>query len=515
MSESSKPSKSYCELNDIKLKTNSLDRKNKTKLSSLIRFSLKRTFSMSSKNKEVEKGGEDEPVTSTTTTTAKKGGKKGKKNALTKTKTIGKSEAGEGSPENKGSSSKAASMVRRLSLDKIVPKLKGKSREENGDGRRSTTPDIKEQTAAAVDLRQELEEAEKKRRDDLSVPKTSEESGDLSGDDYRTPVCQSPEGSVSDGRPPPDSAGSEASFESAIQTSKSSPESVRMERSVSDTETITPTDNLLDPLTDASYPVDPKLNQNSVTEKPAATVTSKPSSTQSKDRPKLEKSPSIRNSETQQALSDRRESLFKILVIGELGAGKTSIIKRYVHEFFSQNYRATIGVDFALKVLNWDQNTVVRLQLWDIAGQERFGNMTRVYYKEAVGALIVFDVTRAATFDAVLKWKQDLDSKVQLPDGSPIPCILLANKCDQPKEGIVNDKEKMNEYCKQNNFSDWFETSAKENINIDNAAKCLVEKILQNEKFNQKGDSQKDGNRVSLGGRGQAELQDGKKKFCC
>lgn len=62
------------------------------------------------------------------------------------------------------------------------------------------------------------------------------------------------------------------------------------------------------------------------------------------------------------------------------------------------------------------------------AGQERFGNMTRVYYKEAVGAFIVFDVTRSATFDAVIKWKQDLDAKVQLPDGNPIPCILLANK---------------------------------------------------------------------------------------
>lgn len=61
-------------------------------------------------------------------------------------------------------------------------------------------------------------------------------------------------------------------------------------------------------------------------------------------------------------------------------------------------------------------------------GQERFGNMTRVYYKEAVGAFIVFDVTRSATFDAVIKWKQDLDSKVQLPNGSPIPCILIANK---------------------------------------------------------------------------------------
>lgn len=61
-------------------------------------------------------------------------------------------------------------------------------------------------------------------------------------------------------------------------------------------------------------------------------------------------------------------------------------------------------------------------------GQERFGNMTRVYYKEAVGAFIVFDVTRSSTFESVAKWKQDLDTKVQLPDGSPIPCVLLANK---------------------------------------------------------------------------------------
>jgi Ras-related protein Rab-32 len=154
---------------------------------------------------------------------------------------------------------------------------------------------------------------------------------------------------------------------------------------------------------------------------------------------------------------EKREHLYKILVIGELGTGKTSFIKRYVHQFFSQNYRATIGVDFALKVLNWDQDTIIRLQLWDIAGeclynwlffayvenisnyiifcggsgQERFGNMTRVYYKEAVGAFIVFDVTRSATFDAVIKWKQDLDSKVQLADGSPIPCILLANKVSE------------------------------------------------------------------------------------
>lgn len=63
----------------------------------------------------------------------------------------------------------------------------------------------------------------------------------------------------------------------------------------------------------------------------------------------------------------RKEHLYKVLVIGDLGVGKTSIIRRYVHQTYSTNYRATIGVDFALKVLNWDSETV-RLQLWDIAG---------------------------------------------------------------------------------------------------------------------------------------------------
>lgn len=75
------------------------------------------------------------------------------------------------------------------------------------------------------------------------------------------------------------------------------------------------------------------------------------------------------NNASNLGVDEKREHLYKILVIGELGAGKTSIIKRYVHQFFSQHYRATIGVDFALKVLNWDPHTIIRLQLWDIAGQ--------------------------------------------------------------------------------------------------------------------------------------------------
>ncbi|XP_068610212.1 ras-related protein Rab-32a [Brachionichthys hirsutus] len=181
------------------------------------------------------------------------------------------------------------------------------------------------------------------------------------------------------------------------------------------------------------------------------------------------------------SVSECREYLFKVLVIGELGVGKTSIIKRYVHQLFSQHYRATIGVDFALKVINWDSKTLVRLQLWDIAGQERFGNMTRVYYKEAVGAFVVFDVTRGSTFDAVSKWKHDLDSKVKLANGKPIPSVLLANKCDQKKESS-NNTALMDNFCKETAFLGWFETSAKDNVNVDEAARFLVENILANDK---------------------------------
>lgn len=90
------------------------------------------------------------------------------------------------------------------------------------------------------------------------------------------------------------------------------------------------------------------------------------------------------------SVSECKEYLFKVLVIGELGVGKTSIIKRYVHQLFSQHYRATIGVDFALKVINWDSKTLVRLQLWDIAGKSKtlvFSNSATFFFFSATRAL--------------------------------------------------------------------------------------------------------------------------------
>lgn len=174
----------------------------------------------------------------------------------------------------------------------------------------------------------------------------------------------------------------------------------------------------------------------------------------------------------------KKEKTFKVLVLGDVGTGKTSFIRRYVGQKFLINYKATIGSDFAVKMIDWDENCRIKLQLWDIAGQERFSSMTRVYYRDAVGAFVAFDVTRAATFDAVEKWKNDVDSKLILPTGHPIPAVLLANKCDQ--DSIVK-KDKVEKLCEDLGFICSFQTSAKENIGIDESVKCLLTKILERE----------------------------------
>eukprot|EP01112_Ceratiomyxa_fruticulosa_P012063 TRINITY_DN3320_c0_g3_i1.p1 TRINITY_DN3320_c0_g3~~TRINITY_DN3320_c0_g3_i1.p1 ORF type:complete len:228 (-),score=36.03 TRINITY_DN3320_c0_g3_i1:158-841(-) len=178
----------------------------------------------------------------------------------------------------------------------------------------------------------------------------------------------------------------------------------------------------------------------------------------------------------------KQQHLYKVLVIGDYAVGKTSLIKRYCEGYFTPNYKLTIGVDFAVKSVEWDENTNVSLQLWDIAGHERFGTMTRVYYKYAIAAIIVFDLSRPATFEAVTKWREDVNSKVVLGNQEPIPVLLLANKCDLP--GVVIDTEQLDRFVKENNFIGWFPTSAQNNTNVDDAMKYLIVKILEVAKTN-------------------------------
>ncbi|XP_065837199.1 ras-related protein Rab-38-like isoform X2 [Oscarella lobularis] len=184
---------------------------------------------------------------------------------------------------------------------------------------------------------------------------------------------------------------------------------------------------------------------------------------------------------TDSAKSQKKERMYKVVVIGDIGVGRTNIVKRYVHKCYSPNTRATS--DFALKVLNWNESTLIRLQLWEIAINGLYGNMTKLYFKNAVGAFVVFDVTQESTLSVAEEWKNHLDSEVTLLCGKAIPCVLLANKCDvdQPHKHFVHDEQQMDEYCREKGYVDWFKTSAKENINIDEAAKRLLTKIMEND----------------------------------
>eukprot|EP00030_Apusomonadida_sp_AF-17_P000613 a175315_89.p1 GENE.a175315_89~~a175315_89.p1 ORF type:complete len:230 (-),score=57.68 a175315_89:698-1357(-) len=170
------------------------------------------------------------------------------------------------------------------------------------------------------------------------------------------------------------------------------------------------------------------------------------------------------------------EKLFKVIICGDYAVGKTSLIRRYCEDVFSPNYKLTIGVDFSVKSLDWEDGSVVKLQIWDIAGHERFGCMTHAYYKHCIAAVIVYDVTRSSTFESVLKWKRDIDSKVVLVNGDPVPTLLLANKADT---GVIENADEIEDFVQRNGFIGWFATSARESVNVNEAFHSLTRRILQ------------------------------------
>ncbi|XP_019664746.1 ras-related protein Rab-7L1 isoform X2 [Ailuropoda melanoleuca] len=149
-----------------------------------------------------------------------------------------------------------------------------------------------------------------------------------------------------------------------------------------------------------------------------------------------------------------RDHLFKVLVVGDAAVGKTSLVQRYSQDSFSKHYKSTVG------------------------GQERFTSMTRLYYRDASACVIMFDVTNAMTFSNSQRWKQDLDSKLTLPNGEPVPCLLLANKCDLSPWAVSRDQ--VDRFSKENGFTGWTETSVKENKNINEAMRVLIEKMMSN-----------------------------------
>ncbi|XP_042348556.1 ras-related protein Rab-7L1-like isoform X2 [Plectropomus leopardus] len=158
------------------------------------------------------------------------------------------------------------------------------------------------------------------------------------------------------------------------------------------------------------------------------------------------------------------------------GATRRSPCSTWTVLYFILSLQSRCSVDFSVKLLQWSEKEKVRLQLWDIAGQERFISMTRIYYRGALGCVVMFDVTSSSSFLNCCHWKRDLDNKAMLPNGDSIPCILLANKCDLSQRVVSADS--IDRFSKANGFVTWMEISVKENKNIGEAMRRLVREIL-------------------------------------
>ena len=145
---------------------------------------------------------------------------------------------------------------------------------------------------------------------------------------------------------------------------------------------------------------------------------------------------------------------------------------RYVHNQFTDEYQSTIGVEFGGKTIEV-KNKNVKIQIWDTAGQEAFQAITRTYYKGAIGALLVYDITRKETFDHITKWLNEVKSN----GSKDICCILIGNKKDLEEQRQVKYEEG-EKLAKENNLL-FLETSAKSAENVQEAFLQTAEKILE------------------------------------
>jgi small GTP-binding protein len=130
--------------------------------------------------------------------------------------------------------------------------------------------------------------------------------------------------------------------------------------------------------------------------------------------------------------------IFKVVLIGDSGVGKTNIMSRYIKDEFSIETKTTVGVEFGAKKLEINGNNI-KAQIWDTAGQERYKSITNAYYKGAKGALIVFDITRPSSFESVDKWITELKSKCDVD----VSIIMIGNKCDLENERAVSKEESL------------------------------------------------------------------------
>jgi len=176
-------------------------------------------------------------------------------------------------------------------------------------------------------------------------------------------------------------------------------------------------------------------------------------------------------------MDDQCDYTFKTIIVGNAGVGKSSIVSRYCNNYYNDAYSTTIGVDYTIKVLSLDGKKI-KLQLWDTAGQERFRTITSSYFRNADIVVIVFDLTNEHSFDKISDWYSELQKFITHDN-----YILIGNKSDHTQDIVKkSDIDKLSERLN----IDYFEVSAKKNINIAEAFDHVVKISIKSKDANAK-----------------------------
>ncbi|XP_065663513.1 ras-related protein Rab-35 isoform X2 [Hydra vulgaris] len=198
------------------------------------------------------------------------------------------------------------------------------------------------------------------------------------------------------------------------------------------------------------------------------------------------------------------DHLFKLLIIGDSGVGKSSILLRFADDMFSGSYITTIGVDFKIRTINIDGEKV-KLQIWDTAGQERFRTITSTYYRGTHGVIVVYDVTNAESFVNVKRWLHEIDQNCDV-----VNKVLVGNKNDCLKNKVV-DTQDAKTFAAQMGV-EVFETSAKDNLNIEQVFSHITAMVLRSKREQQ---SKVLEQKHSQGGMKLEKNKQKKKSGCC
>lgn len=181
----------------------------------------------------------------------------------------------------------------------------------------------------------------------------------------------------------------------------------------------------------------------------------------------------MENLEISEVSNTEKETMkFKTVIIGEAGVGKTSIVQQFVNKCFQEKYVETIGVEFFTKTFKINDK-IIKAEIWDTAGSERFASITKNYYRGADGALIVYDISNKTTFDNVENWFNDLKNACK----EEAFIILIGNKNDLENQRQVSNNMLIN--LGKNLGIAVMETSAKDDYNINESFYLLIKEIYR------------------------------------